>query len=130
LGSKNPVGKIVKTNLLLCIFCLCLMLSSCKNIEHVFIINKTSDTISIEVTLVTRESEQIMRVNIDPDKSDGWEFEENDEDKNILDKKLKNIVITNNKNCKKELQRGDILKLVEKSGAWTIIIDNEVLNCN
>ena len=123
------MGKVVKTNLLLYMFTLCLVLSSCKDIEHVFLINKTSDTISIQVTLATHEGEQIMETNIAPKESDGWEFEVNDSDKKILDKKLKYIVITS-KSCKKELQRNEILRLVEKNGAWNIIIDNEVLNCN
>lgn len=121
--------KIVKTNFLLCVICLCLALSSCKDIEHVFVINKTSETINIKVILDTHEGVQIMEANIAPNESDGWEFEVNDGDTNILDKKLKKIMIANT-NCKKELNRDEILRLVEKSGAWNIVIDDKVLNCN
>ena len=78
------MDKIVKTYLLLSIFCLCMVLSSCKDIEHVFLINKTSETISIKVTLVTLEGEQIMETDIAPNESDGWEFEVNKGDKKIL----------------------------------------------
>ena len=124
------MDKIVKTYLLLSIFCLCMVLSSCKDIEHVFLINKTSETISIKVTLVALEGEQIMETDIAPNESDGWEFEVSKGDKKILDKKLKNIVIIDHKGCKKELERNDILSLAKKSGAWNIVIDEAVLSCN
>lgn len=124
------MDKIAKTNFLLCILFLCLALSACKDIEHVFLINKTNEPIFVKVTLVTHKGEQVMETDIAPNESDGWEFEANKGDEKILSEKLKSIVIINNKGCKKELQRNDILSLAEKSGAWNIVIDKEVLNCN
>lgn len=127
MGCENSMDRIIDAYFLLC---LCLMLSSCKDIEHLFLINKLNQTIIVKVTLLTEDGEQIMETRIAPNESDGWEFEIDKGGKKIIDEKLKDIVILDYKDCKKIFQRDDILKIVEKSGAWNIIIDKEVMNCN
>jgi len=124
------MDKIIRISIASCVFCLCLTLSSCKQIEHVFLSNNTSEPILVKVRLLTQKGEQIIETNIAPNESDGWEFEVDKGGEKIIDKKLKSIVIRNDKGCKKELQRSDILNLAKKSGAWNIVIDKEVMNCN
>ena len=129
MGIKNPMDKVIKINIALSVFSLCLMLSSCMEIEHVLLTNNTSETILVKVSLLTQEGEQIMETNIAPNESDGWEFEVDKSSEKIIDEKLTSIVILNNYGCKKELQRSDILNIAEKSGAWNLVIDEKLMSC-
>ncbi|MCP5002383.1 MAG: hypothetical protein GY941_00290 [Planctomycetes bacterium] len=122
------MGKITKLYLVFC--AICLFLGSCKNIEHMFLENNTSETIFVKVFLLTEDGEQIMDTSIKPNANDGWSYEVDAIRKKEIDKKLKKLIIANDKGCKIELRRKEIIELVRKSGAWILVIDQSVMNCN
>ncbi|MFV2061841.1 MAG: hypothetical protein ACC653_14235, partial [Gammaproteobacteria bacterium] len=52
-----------------------LLLEGCKETEHVFLENNTNEMIGVQVYLLTKNGEQILETNINPNQNDGWSYE-------------------------------------------------------
>ncbi|MCF6299175.1 MAG: hypothetical protein L3J01_04775 [Thiomicrorhabdus sp.] len=121
--------KTIKLHFFYCVICILLLLGGCKNTEHVFLENNTNEIIIVQVYLLTENGEKIMKTSIDPGDSDGWSYEVGIFGSDKIDEKFKKIII-NNKECEVELSRNEINNLVDKSGAWKLVIDKNIMNCN
>ena len=122
--------KVIKPHIFYYVICIFLLLSGCKSTEHVFLENNTNETIAVQIYLLTKNGEQIMETSIAPDDSDGWSYETGAVSNEEIDKKFRKLIITNDKGCRTELDRNKMNDLVSKSGAWKLVIDQNIMNCD
>lgn len=122
--------RIIKFCTLYYVICVFLFLTGCKNTEHVFLKNDTNKKIVVQIYLLTKNGEQIMETSIAPDDSDGWSYETGAVSNKEFDKRFRKLIITNNKGCQIELDRNEMNGLISKSGAWKLVIDKNIMNCD
>jgi len=76
----------------------------------------------------------VVNYNLDftlkPGADDLWMYEIGYFEDKILDKGLKRIILTNEKNCRVVLERETLEKIAIKNGPWEINIDNKIMDCN
>jgi len=122
------VSFFVKSAFLVIIF---LITTSCSSIQGVAITNNTTETIQFRGQF---ESKPHAPFNLDftlqPRANDLWMYEIGYFEEKILDKRLKKIILTNNKGCKVILERETLEKIAVKNGPWEINIDQEMMTCN
>ncbi len=108
-----------------------LITTSCSSIHGVAITNNTTETIQF---LGQFESKPHAPFNLDftlqPGANDLWMYETGYFEEKTLDKRLKKIILTNDKGCKVILERETLEKIAVKNGPWKINIDQEMMACN
>ncbi len=108
-----------------------LITTSCSSIHGVAITNNTTETIQFRGQF---ESKPHAPFNLDftlqPRANDLWMYEAGYFEGKTLDKRLKKIILTNDKGCKVILERETLEKIAIKSGPWEIVIDQEMMACN
>lgn len=118
----NKIMFILFTNLLL--------VSSCSTTKILTIRNNTNDTIHFNGFFASKSYEPFnLKFKVKPNGVDSWQYNVGSYEENTVDKKLRKIVLKNEKNCTVELDRTQIEKIAIRNGMWEIIIDKNIMNC-
>ncbi|MCF6254820.1 MAG: hypothetical protein L3J98_15270 [Gammaproteobacteria bacterium] len=104
---------------------------SCSSIHVVGITNNTTETIQFRGQFEYKPHPSYnMDFTLQPGANNAWMYEIGFFEKEILDKDLKRIILTNDKGCKIVVERDTLEKIVVKDGPWEITIDQKMMACD
>ncbi len=109
-----------------------LITSACSSLHSVGITNSTAEKIQFRGQFeYNSHAPRILDFTLQPGADDlWWTYELGYFEKEILDKRLKRIILTNDKGCKVVVERDILEKIAVKNGTWEITIDQEMMACN
>jgi len=108
-----------------------LITTSCSSIHGVAITNNTTETIQFSGQFESKPNAPFnLDFTLQPRANDLWMYEIGYFERKALDKRLKKIILTNDKGCEVILERETLEKIAVKNGPWKINIDEKMMTCN
>lgn len=109
-----------------------ILFSGCQEPEHdfVFIQNDTASELLVTALFSSDlSSSNSVKLTLAPQQRDGWRYAVGSDGLNAPDSKLVKLLLIN-EFCKTELNRSQLRQVIDRNGAWLLVVTAELMACD